>query len=713
MRRHQVCRYSLRTIVGLVLFRTCAVSVECPDGRDGYCVGDVSVPVPLTECKHFYTCKDGTITSTLSCSEGLVFDVSLGACNYAADVRCVEPTCVPTFKPTTVDPTKSPSESPTLSQVSALSVVMSKKDLIEEFVLKSYNADRTTYPSVRYTFEYFYRSLKIMSVDGFGADFQFMLWDTDREKYLLGLVNLSAFLANCMVEAVQDDTCDELNWQQVAGRYAISNSCGQEGRSYQDETCGVYSCIVDANMEITAVDAANTVRAPPPLACRPGSGPDSYSGFWDTNTGTENKGTPYSNTAGRIDVEGCCYWGRGALRTRGSCNIGKLNYFLGARAAKEGRSSLYPDIDFCIDPEATCASSVTDELRWTTAFFEWSERVQRYNDTEWDYEDRLKDFFSGGMNDDSFIDDVIKILYRGCRTDECSDLEVRFANERKANFYTIVNDVFAIGAILIDPEQPTFVPTKKNTGFFLPDITSQPFMSSSLPDNLSIDTTSPSFISSSLLTDNFSTMPSSSRTFVESPVSMPIGSPVSLTEPPISGEISQPIILPYDICEGMSSGYVPFNGCKEFIQCHNGSPVKKESCPVGLLFDSDIRQCNVADSVSGCVALIDTTIPTVAPIKFPTSLPWEEFIPLSPRPIESMPGILPSNVDESNLPTYSLMSSDPAAIPLILTPSEGNGDQLNPDQLHGSLVLLGDNGAERSWCSFACAFGIAALNLLI
>jgi hypothetical protein len=698
MRLHRIHQYSVRTMVSLVLFRTCAVSADCPNGRDGYCAGNVSVAAPMTECKHFYTCKDGMITSTLSCTQGLIFDVNLGACNHVGNARCVEPTCVivPTFNPTTVDPTKSPTESPTFFPVSALSLVMSKKDLIEEFVLRSYNADRTAYPSIRYTFEYFYRSLQIMGVDGFGADFQFMLWDTDRAKYLLGLVNLSAFLANCMVEAVQDDTCDELNWQQVAGKYAISNSCGQEGRSYQDETCEMYSCTVDVNMEITAVNAANTARAPPPLACRPGSGPDSYSGFWDTSTGTENRGTPYSNTAGRIDVEGCCYWGRGALRTRGNCNIGKLNYFLGARAAKEGRISLYPDVDFCIDPEATCASSMTDELRWTTAFFEWAERVQRYNNTGWDYEDRLKEFISSGMNDDTFIDDVSKILYRGCHTDECSDLEVRFADERRANFYTIVNDVFAIGAIDIHSEEFTFVPTKKNTAFFIPDIALQPSLTSSIPtENSSPDITSPFFISSLHPTENLSTMPTASGTFVEFPVSIPIDSTESFTEPPISVEISQPIILPYNICEGMSSGYVPFNGCKEFIQCRNGSPVNKEICPIGLLFDSDIGQCNVADSVSACDALTDAMIPTAAPII---------LIPLSPHPIDSTPGFPHSNVVESNLPTYSLISSDS---------TEGYGNELNQDQLPGSLVLLEDNGAKNMWCLFSCAFSIASLCLLL
>ncbi len=31
-------------------------------------------------------------------------------------------------------------------------------------------------------------------------------------------------------------------------------------------------------------------------------------------------------------------------------NFGKLNYFLGKRAADEGRESRYPDVDFCKDP---------------------------------------------------------------------------------------------------------------------------------------------------------------------------------------------------------------------------------------------------------------------------------------------------------------------------------------------------------------------------
>ena len=38
-----------------------------------------------------------------------------------------------------------------------------------------------------------------MGVTGFGADFSFLLWEGNIEKYHYGLVNVAAFLANAMV----------------------------------------------------------------------------------------------------------------------------------------------------------------------------------------------------------------------------------------------------------------------------------------------------------------------------------------------------------------------------------------------------------------------------------------------------------------------------------------------------------------------------------
>jgi hypothetical protein len=53
------------------------------------------------------------------------------------------------------------------------------------------------------------------------------------------------------------------------------------------------------------------------------------------------------------------------------CNFGILNYYLGKRAADEGRDSRYPDIDFCKDPGAICHREDHEELKWIAGFFYW------------------------------------------------------------------------------------------------------------------------------------------------------------------------------------------------------------------------------------------------------------------------------------------------------------------------------------------------------
>ena len=160
-----------------------------------------------------------------------------------------------------------------------------------------------------------------MGIEGFGADFMFFLGDDDEASFIYGLVNLALFLANVMVESIKTDSCDEPNWQHVSGRYAISNSCGQDGRSYGDEGCEEYSCPVDPLMEITAATSDNQDRAPPPLHCKPGSGDGYYSGYYSSQTAMEITNTPYSNTAGRTDVEGCCWWGRGVSHCFGGVSF--------------------------------------------------------------------------------------------------------------------------------------------------------------------------------------------------------------------------------------------------------------------------------------------------------------------------------------------------------------------------------------------------------
>lgn len=199
-------------------------------------------------------------------------------------------------------------------------------------------------------------------------------------------------------------------------------ACGQLGQSYQDYHCSEaekhMECEVDPQMTITAVTHAKVslkfevslVRAiiqrilrsntnlfyyysllrsqwwgaPGPLKCGPKS-MYPQTGYWDyayecnnpwanpPELCTEYEGqkagkaindAPYPNSAGRTDVEGCCWWGRGVIQTSGVCNFGKLNYYLGNRAFLEGRESRYPDIDFCKDPEIICTSEENRELKW-------------------------------------------------------------------------------------------------------------------------------------------------------------------------------------------------------------------------------------------------------------------------------------------------------------------------------------------------------------
>jgi hypothetical protein len=169
-----------------------------------------------------------------------------------------------------------------------------------------------------------------------------------------GLGNIALFFANGLHLSIEhDDACDELNTNELNGKIPISNSCGQRGLSYQDMVCpdDDKACAVDENMELTAVTFNRLVGSAPPLTCAPTS-TIPFTGYWNAELTREEKKDVYANENGRVDVAGCCWWGRGLLQTKGVCAFGRLNYYLGARAAKLGRPSLFPDVDFCVNPEA-------------------------------------------------------------------------------------------------------------------------------------------------------------------------------------------------------------------------------------------------------------------------------------------------------------------------------------------------------------------------
>lgn len=220
------------------------------------------------------------------------------------------------------------------------------------------------------------------------------------------------------------------------------------------------SCTVDRRMEIISAghtSSASVGRAPPPFSCRPKIDSTDYAGYWDVKTCLASN-TAYSNAVGWTDLEGCCWWGRGVLLTRGVCNIGKFNYYMGKRANDTRGEGRYPDVDFCAYPEAPCTEEGegSEEIRWITGMFEWIERIQSYTTADWDYMSHLKKFVDDGMTDESFVDSVSSIFVRGCHSPDCSSIEVTMSKERKENFKKVLG-VFGLPRIT---SPPTLSPTE-------------------------------------------------------------------------------------------------------------------------------------------------------------------------------------------------------------------------------------------------------------
>jgi hypothetical protein len=186
-------------------------------------------------------------------------------------------------------------------------------------------------PSTVYRYDDFLESLKVMSTTPV-ANKKFYIGEDVTNGHVYGMVNIAAFLAQSMKETIKYDACDENSWDLVGGKYPLSNACGQLGQSYQDYHCSEeekhMECPVDPNMSITAVTHAKWYGAPAPLYCGPKTDEQPFSGFWDhsyscdrswANTpescdvyedqkaGQFDHSKPYANTAGRTDVEGCCW----------------------------------------------------------------------------------------------------------------------------------------------------------------------------------------------------------------------------------------------------------------------------------------------------------------------------------------------------------------------------------------------------------------------
>jgi len=172
-------------------------------------------------------------------------------------------------------------------------------------------------------------------------------------------------------------------------------------------------------------------------------------GSW-TFTGdgcTEEKGCAGSKAPlfgvpdGRTDVEGCCWWGRGAIQSTGTCNYGKLSFYLGAKGKSANRDVLYPTLDFCKNPNLICDPDSPAELKWVAGFFYWLNSVQPYNQGGWEYTTKLMEWVDNGMkiSDVGFIDGASGIVNRGCHNPpNCNTGELHAKQDRRDNFETVL-----------------------------------------------------------------------------------------------------------------------------------------------------------------------------------------------------------------------------------------------------------------------------------
>jgi len=374
------------------------------------------------------------------------------------------PTQLPSSaKPTALFPSSSPFNLPPISSAAAAveAVLEANKADIDNKILLSQEPSMQWVPSTIYRYADLLDGLRVMYNDGV-ANKYFFMGDNSPNGHIYGLVNIAAFLAQSMKETIQYNACDENSWDLVNSKYPVANACGQLGQSYQDYKCSEneahMECEVKADMEITATTNAKWWGAPAPLYCGPKS-KYPFTGIWDytkecnlpwnnppeycddypgQKAGGFDNSSPFPNSSGRTDVEGCCFWGRGVIQTTGVCNFGKLNYFLGKRAFDEGRGSRYPNINFCETPDAICASQEHKELKWIAGMFYWVESLQSYTVGGWDYITELKKYVDGGMIGNSFIDAVSGIVNRGCHNPPCMAGDVDGREDRSANFRKVL-----------------------------------------------------------------------------------------------------------------------------------------------------------------------------------------------------------------------------------------------------------------------------------
>ncbi|KAL7452015.1 hypothetical protein ACHAWC_003762, partial [Mediolabrus comicus] len=386
----------------------------------------------------------------------------------------LSPSNRPSSKPTTLKPTTKPTTSPTakkfipveldqapppslIAKIGSILVTVSD-DINEKILLTMDSTGKEMVPTQRYLFGGFVNSLGIVSKGHLGSSYFYLGQNDDPSAAPdYGLVNVALLISQAAVETVKYDMCDEVSWEKdIFGRYPLANSCGQgkfskiADSSYEDTNqCSndesFMACSVDSAMMASAETKKTWDGAPPPLECYPSTNNEG-TGAWDSNLSCKAEGcnsyegqvkgavdpnsVPSSNSFGFNNVEGCCWWGRGAFPrgSSGTCLIGKLNYYLGKRASLDGRSSVrYGELDFCKDPSSICRGFYKNkeknaEIRWMMGIMYWIRNVQTYNRDGFSFMEQLHKFVESGLREPAdFFDDVTRIVTRGCHLKSCGN----------------------------------------------------------------------------------------------------------------------------------------------------------------------------------------------------------------------------------------------------------------------------------------------------
>ncbi|CAL1168611.1 unnamed protein product [Cladocopium goreaui] len=244
-----------------VCTETCSylASGQWPCGEGGPCVcGGSTTRTTTTTATTAATTTATTATTTQSATT-----TTTAATTTAATTTTTTTVATTTNGATTTGPTTTLSSPSTLIQETVSALQSSNSEGV--FM---YDTGTGWLPSDIYTWPDMIEAVKLMASTGVG---QLKLWlgDTD---HIYGLVNVAAFLAQCMQETIQYNACDENNWsdnnvvQEAGGStYSATSACGQLHQSYQDYSCsaeedamagGRMACEVDSGMEMRAFTQA-------------------------------------------------------------------------------------------------------------------------------------------------------------------------------------------------------------------------------------------------------------------------------------------------------------------------------------------------------------------------------------------------------------------------------------------------------------------------